>query len=339
MSLSIALDSGAHSIYNMMFAGVAGVKGLASRLYSNYQYADSPKFKKYLENYIEFLHNNKDNFSFYVSLDIIFNPEKSWEVLKYLESNGLKPLPVFHFGEDFSWLKKYIDNYEYIGVGGLGQDITVMKYINFGDQVFKYIKGSDGRPVVKTHGFAINATLLLRRYQWYSVDASSWTAFARNGVICLPRPIWKKRKVIRYNYLTRPVPIPITERSETKLNHYLHQVDISKQVINDYLQICKFTAEEARNQYYVRDMINLRLYKNMETSLKVYYKDLNGWDGGNIYFAGQPSCSVTVENLNRIVDYFNHDIKFLPSFFYKRHVQDCIEVSSLKRVRIKSEKS
>jgi len=324
-NITISEDSGAHTLYNIFFAGQAGVKGLASRLGSKYEYTKSPKFQRYLESYIEFLHETKDYFEFYVTLDIIFNPELSWEMQEYFVSCGLKPLPVFHYGEDFKWLHKYIEKYDYVGIGGLGQDISVAKYIAFGDKVFKTIKGQNNQPIVKTHGFAVNAVPLLKRYPWYSVDASSWTAFARNGVIIIPSPIWKKKKVLGFSHLKRPATIPVTDRSLHRIQHYLHQFKLSQQVIENYVASFGFTMEQTM-EYWPRDILNLKFYKGVEKAIKVWHKEnFNGWEGGNIYFAGQPSASVTIESLERIVKYFD-DIKFLPSFFYKRHTQDLLEL-------------
>ncbi|MFH1547658.1 MAG: hypothetical protein ABIC57_04170, partial [bacterium] len=127
--IDLFMDSGAHSIFNKEFAGISHVKGEASRLGAHYEYFNSKTFKDYLNKYIEFLHTNKHLCDVYVNLDIIFNAEKSWETQKYMESCGLKPLPVFHFGEDIKWLKKYMDDYDYIGIGGLGQDVTKEKFI------------------------------------------------------------------------------------------------------------------------------------------------------------------------------------------------------------------
>lgn len=327
--VTVSLDSGAHTLYNQYFAGIAGVKGFASRMGSKYDYYKSAKFRKYLEEYIKFLNENKDKFSVYVTLDIIFNPELSWEIQEYMVSNGLNPIPVFHYGEDFKYLKKYMDKYDYIGIGGLGQDISVDKYVWFGDKVFKTIMGPDRKPVIKTHGFAVNAVPLLKRYPWYSVDASSWTAFARNGVVVIPSPVWKKRQIVGFNYLKRPAPIPVADRSQHKLNHYLHQFKLSRHAIETYIESKGFTMEQVP-EYWPRDILNLMFYKGIEKEVKELHKEkFNGWEGANIYFAGQPSASTNIPNLTRITSYFD-EINFLPSFFYRRHMDYILELKELQ---------
>jgi hypothetical protein len=186
--VSLFLDSGAHSLFNKSFAGVSGKKGVHSRMTADYSYAESPEFKKYLDDYIKFVHDNKEYLNVYVNLDVIFNPEATWKVQQYMESQGLSPMPVFHYKEDFKWLKHYIDNYEYIGIGGLGQDITREKFIKWADQVFSIICDTPDRlPKVKTHGFALTSLKLMLRYPWYSVDSTSWVLTSRFGSVYVPK--------------------------------------------------------------------------------------------------------------------------------------------------------
>jgi len=56
----ISLDSGAHTLYNFMFAGASGVKGTFSRENASYEYMETQEFKDYLEGYIAFLHEHGD---------------------------------------------------------------------------------------------------------------------------------------------------------------------------------------------------------------------------------------------------------------------------------------
>lgn len=210
--MSLFVDSGAHSLFNQVFAGTT-TKGQYAREKADYNYADTQEFKDYLESYVEFIHANKDDIDVYVNVDIIFNPEKSWEVQQYLESCGLSPLPVFHFGEDIKWLKKYIDNYEYIGIGGLGQDISKKKFIYaMGDPAFSCICDTKNRlPKVKVHGFAVTAVDLLRRYPWYSVDSTTWLQFSAYGIVTIP-----KVKNGKFSYDENPWPLFVSNISPAK---------------------------------------------------------------------------------------------------------------------------
>ena len=64
--MKLALDSGAHSLYNKY------VKG--SRDFSFYE---SDEFWEFADDYANFLLENKDRFEFYVCMDVIRNPELS----------------------------------------------------------------------------------------------------------------------------------------------------------------------------------------------------------------------------------------------------------------------
>ena len=116
------------------------LRGSTSRFVVDWTYFDTKKAKDFLERYIKYVHEHSNQLYDYVNLDVIFNPERTWDHQKYMESYGCKPIPVFHFGEDLKWLKRYMDEYEYIGIGGLGQDVTKAKFIiHHGDPAFKLL--------------------------------------------------------------------------------------------------------------------------------------------------------------------------------------------------------
>lgn len=158
---SLFLDSGAHSLYNKLIHG----KGRKA-----YDFFETPEFWEYVDSYAEFVKANKAGIDYYVNVDVIFNPEASWRVLKYLEEkHKLNPLPVIHHGEDLKWVKKHVDaGYDYIGLGGLGQAVTRDMYYQWADVVYDYLCPPPKRlPIVKTHGFAMTAHALMVRYPWY----------------------------------------------------------------------------------------------------------------------------------------------------------------------------
>ena len=137
----IALDSGAHSLYEQVMKkrrSKSHRKGIVS-----YDYTKTDDFKAYLDAYATYCVENQHLLEFYVNLDIIFQPKTSYRIQKYLENNyGLSPIPVFHYTteeEDFKWLKRYMDNYEYIGIGWIGQDVPKDRYYTHGDRVFEML--------------------------------------------------------------------------------------------------------------------------------------------------------------------------------------------------------
>jgi len=157
----------------------------------DYSAYDTPEFWDYVERYAAFVKEHKKAIDVYVTIDVIFNPEMTWKVQKYLEEeHKLKPLPVIHWGTSLEWVKRYVKaGYEMIGLGGLGQEATKDLYYDWADRVYDYLcpAKSNRKPIVKTHGFAMTAYDLLIRYPWWSVDSASWCKAGGYGMIYVPR--------------------------------------------------------------------------------------------------------------------------------------------------------
>jgi hypothetical protein len=163
----------------------SGTKSGRAGLVKSHDFADKPETKEYLQRYIAFCAKYEKQCVPYVNLDILFNSEKTWENQKAMESNGLHPLPVFHIGEDFKWLTKYVDNYEYLGISGLAAGVKKSTYIqSFGDRVFRYIHESNQS--IKIHGFGATSYDLFSRYPFFSTDSTTWLKHAAYGNIMVP---------------------------------------------------------------------------------------------------------------------------------------------------------
>lgn len=131
-----------------------------------------------LDAYTTWLHVHRDLLSVYANLDVIGDADATWRNQQRLEAAGLAPLPVFHAGEDWSWLHRYLDNgYRYIALGGLvGRPIA--KVMPWAIRCFKI---AAGRAVF--HGFGLTTWKALAGLPWYSVDSSSWGAGFRFGQV------------------------------------------------------------------------------------------------------------------------------------------------------------
>jgi hypothetical protein len=220
------LDSGAHSLFK---------EHVGRPNEGSYDFFESDDFWGFVDRYCEFLNQNKDKFAVYVNVDVIFNPELSWKVQKYMESKGLNPLPVFHNGEDLKWLKKYVDNYEYIGIGGLGQIVSKSQWaIGVGDPAFNIICDGNGYPKVKVHGFAMTSPELILTFPFYSVDSSSWMQFGKYGLIVIPRKISGK-----FVYDVPPLIINVSSRKKRKAdkNHFDNLPYIERLHVYEYLEM------------------------------------------------------------------------------------------------------
>ncbi|MFE3378733.1 hypothetical protein [Streptomyces anulatus] len=137
-----------------------------------------------LEEYAAWCRKWDDQLSLYANLDVIGGPEATWRNQRQLEDvHGLKPIPVFHTGDPWEWLERYLDEgYTYIALGKLlGNPVKeVLPWIA------KAFRIAQGRAVF--HGFGMTLWSALREFPFYSVDSSTWGQSARFGVIKLFDP-------------------------------------------------------------------------------------------------------------------------------------------------------
>lgn len=119
---------------------------------------------------------------YFFNLDVIGSQEKSDYNLHRLEAMGLKPIPIFTFNADIKHLIYYLENYDYIGFGGLVSrgSISVIKWLDYCyKEVNKYYR--ENGVLRKTHLLGVTKQEILERYPLYSCDSSGWVACLRFG--------------------------------------------------------------------------------------------------------------------------------------------------------------
>lgn len=182
---SFFLDSGAHSIYTREVIDKKHQPGEGK-----YKFYTTDEFYAYCDSYAGFIKRFGWAIDFYANVDAIFEPDVTWKIQQYLEKeHGLKPVPVIHHGTDIKWIHHYLERgYDFLGIGGLGQEVTKDEYYAWADRVFHVICPAmhNKMPLVKTHGFAMTSWDLMRRYPWWSVDSASWIKAAAFGTIYIP---------------------------------------------------------------------------------------------------------------------------------------------------------
>ena len=113
-----------------------------------------------------------------------------------------KVIPVFHQGDGIKWLEKYLNaGVRYIGISpandrqtsgenhkatfpGRGNPVTTkLQWIR---SLRHHLFDKAGRPVVKTHGFAVTSYDLMKAMEWHSVDSASWKLAGAWGSIYVP---------------------------------------------------------------------------------------------------------------------------------------------------------
>lgn len=179
------------------------------------EFYDTTEFWSYCDDYVAFVTKHQKGIDVYANIDVLPDLSDrdvsnktaedaavlSWRNQQYLESKGIKPIPVVHLGTHLRWLKKYIDaGYDYIGLGGMvaaggfGNHSGVSRWL---DRVFGEVvcDTKDRLPIVKTHGFGLMGPIVFR-YPFYSVDSTSWVMKGSFGQLIMPQ---KRRGVYRYD--------------------------------------------------------------------------------------------------------------------------------------------
>jgi hypothetical protein len=142
-----------------------------------------------LDEYCTFLEANLDWIWRYVALDVI-NPgnpnvaaSESYNNYLAMRNRGLSPIPVFHVGEDISWLHRLVDaGADYIGLSAssIGSRVQIDDWYAM---CFDHLTDKAGLPIVKTHAFGEGRESCLSRFPWYSADSSSWLYAAQRSAV------------------------------------------------------------------------------------------------------------------------------------------------------------
>lgn len=177
-------------------------------------------------------------------LDGIGDPLQTYRNQLHMEALGAKPLPCFHAGEDERYLEYYVQNYEYITLGGMVGSSTKQLCIWLDRMWERYLTDGSGRPRLKVHGFGITAIPIMERYPWYSVDSSSWIQSAAFGSIITPEH----------------GPMSVSEKSPSRHDAGQHVTTLTALEQDYVLQMLEqngFTYERLSSVYESRAAFNL----------------------------------------------------------------------------------
>lgn len=227
---SLIIDSGAHTLYTKYVLPKRGMP-----IDQQYSWFKSKTFDRYVDSYVEFIRKYEDVIDFYVTLDAIYNPELSWEILKRLEGHGVHPMPVIHSKTNLKWVDKYLEaGYDQIGLGGLGQSTTAGVYREWANKVFDRICDQPSRlPLVKVHGFAMTSWDLMTRYPWFSVDSTSCQQYPGYGWIIVPP---QKQGKWRFDVTFDVIGISRKSRFREVFGRYKNQETLLERRVLDWLE-------------------------------------------------------------------------------------------------------
>lgn len=224
----IFLDSGAFSAYTL------GAK------------IHLPTYVDYIKRNIDIL-RVEDGVLMAAVLDGIGDPLETYRNQLSMEALGVKPMPCFHAGEDERYLEWYIQNYDYISLGGMVGSSTKQLMLWL-DRVWdKFLVDGSGRPRIKVHGFGITSIPIMERYPWWSCDSSSWIQAGSFGSIVTPEF----------------GPIAISDKSPQRHDAGMHLSTLTpaeQDKVLEALERAGFTYERLSTVYQSRMAYNLWAY-------------------------------------------------------------------------------
>lgn len=210
-----------------------------------------------LKDYIRFIKDHESLVESYVNMDVIpgafgkrrsgddveDSASRSYANLQKMKDAGLRPIPVYHAGEEFKWLDKMLkDGETYIGISA-SKDAPRPVQRDWLDQCFSILTDAKGKPLIHTHGFGITLFDFLIRYPWTTSDSTTWSLNAGYGHVYVP-PIGIDGKP---DYTRKPTPIVMSENRERETGldkHFdaafgtgpIRKYDTTRPYITSYLE-------------------------------------------------------------------------------------------------------
>jgi len=237
-----------------------------------------------IDHYCAFIKAHAEFIDHYVALDVIpgafgvtpspeeveVSAQKSWDNLLYMQAEGLDPVPVFHMGEQFKWLRRMIDHgCKYIGISPANDRTTAAKKVWL-DRVFDEITDKEGWPVVKTHAFGVTAIDLLIRYPWYSADSTTWIMIAGRGRVLVPvweNGAWNFNKKAKIFYCSEPHGEGESLiRGQQQLEWM--KVPSQREHVERWLHECGVSLDDCMKDYRLRTIVCARFFLEFERNFK-----------------------------------------------------------------------
>lgn len=133
-----------------------------------------------LDDYCDFIEENRERIAIFAALDVIGDAEASRDNWREHLARGQEAVPVFHAGEPWSMLEEYCEATDYVALGGmvpLSTDVA-------GRWLYRCFQLGE-KYQARFHGFGQTSWPLLMDFPFWSVDSTSWLQIPRFGQIKL----------------------------------------------------------------------------------------------------------------------------------------------------------
>jgi hypothetical protein len=225
-----------------------------------------------LAEYVDFVERHHDYLTHYVNLDEIpgtpgANPTSrqvdeaahaSWSNYLKMREAGLDPWPVFHIGERFLWLEKMVSaGAKYVALGGIAL-VDERERRRWLDDVFHFLSGNRGYPMVKVHGLGVSSAEIIHRYPWASTDSTTWLSVASNGAVLIPAEGDFERKPLQVEFVTKKLNGEAST-STAKAAHFKQLGPGYQRYVTDYLKQEGYEPDGLEH-YVDRRRLNVRYF-------------------------------------------------------------------------------
>jgi len=207
-----------------------------------------------ISTYVEYVKKRRKNWDWYVNFDYSHDPDVCWDMQKYLEGKGIRPVPVYHSGQTLDWFERYCkEGYKLIGIGGIVQSRGYLQTRRVLDRIFDIAAKYN----VNVHAFGITSLSLMLMYPWYSVDSASWVKVAAYGSVL---HVDEQRGMVCEMHLT--------DKNATGKTKYAHMSTSQRKEISKEVEANGFKIRDLRKDSFQRSLYNVQVYTSKLHVLK-----------------------------------------------------------------------
>lgn len=194
-------------------------------------------------------------------------PIISWDNYIYMinhvdKKHRDKIVPVFHYGEDFKYLRQILEytfedghHIQYMGLGAIADLDSPSDRYNWFDQCFKTINESSN-PNIKVHAFGMTSLSILKDFPIYSADSTTWVMCSSHGTII----VGDKKFVVSDRRWDNPINL-----SNKSL--------ALKEEVDKRVKEYGFTMEELSTDYAARAVFNVHSLQDWADNYEYIPKD------------------------------------------------------------------
>jgi hypothetical protein len=138
----------------------------------------------YVDNYIDFINKCNKKLFFELDIDSIVGLSQVEDIRKrIINKTGKNPIPVWHPSRGIDYYKRMVDEFDYIALSLSGQYTSAWIKNPNADKVIYKLLSLANKNNCKVHGLGYTKLSKLGKFNFYSVDSTSWIMSMKFGNI------------------------------------------------------------------------------------------------------------------------------------------------------------